>query len=250
MQCPACRRENQEGLPFCIYCGSALTNRPDQVPPPPTSDDLTALDFLLQDLPRLAGSIGVSPQLVHDVALKKETALEYVHQEHLSGTALSTDSAGAQKSAIKYLPFGATRSSAGTLGTDRKFTGQRLDGTGLYFYQAPSLSLKSLALRNAFLTVTRFHNGRMDDPILGRFIQPDPVVPDLANPQSLNRYSYVKNNPLTYTDPDGHWGLAALLGISNPWLLLGYGAAEACYYYCDDVARALQDIHLPNILRS
>ncbi|MSQ41099.1 MAG: hypothetical protein EXR55_05495 [Dehalococcoidia bacterium] len=69
------------------------------------------------------------------VALRKGTAVEYVHQEHLSGTALSTDGTGAQKSANKYLPFGETRSSTGTLGTDRKFTGQRLDGTGLYFYQ-------------------------------------------------------------------------------------------------------------------
>jgi uncharacterized protein RhaS with RHS repeats len=42
------------------------------------------------------------------------------------------------------------------------------------------------------------------DPELGRFIQPDTVIPDLSNPQSYNRYSYVLNNPLRYTDPSGH----------------------------------------------
>jgi hypothetical protein len=41
------------------------------------------------------------------------------------------------------------------------------------------------------------------DPEIGRFIQPDTDIPDLSNPQSYNRYSYVLNNPLRYTDPDG-----------------------------------------------
>jgi len=42
------------------------------------------------------------------------------------------------------------------------------------------------------------------DPELGRFIQPDTIIPDLSNPQSYNRYSYCVNNPLRYTDPTGH----------------------------------------------
>jgi hypothetical protein len=45
---------------------------------------------------------------------------------------------------------------------------------------------------------------RFYDPLVGRFLQPDSIVPDYANPQSLNRYSYVLNNPLRYTDPTGH----------------------------------------------
>jgi hypothetical protein len=35
------------------------------------------------------------------------------------------------------------------------------------------------------------------------FTQPDPFIPDPGNPQDLNRYSYVRNNPLKYTDPTG-----------------------------------------------
>jgi len=47
-------------------------------------------------------------------------------------------------------------------------------------------------------------NGRVYDPALGRFLSPDPVVQFEANLQSYNRYSYVLNNPLSYTDPTGY----------------------------------------------
>jgi RHS repeat-associated protein len=71
---------------------------------------------------------------------------------------------------------------------DKKFTGQRLDGTGLYYY-----------------------NARYYDPIIGRFISPDGTGQNLNEPQTLNRYSYVQNNPLKYTDPTGHFALRSFL---------------------------------------
>jgi len=74
------------------------------------------------------------------------------------------------------------RFSQGILGTDKKFTGQRLDGTGLYYY-----------------------NARYYDPLIGRFISSDTAAPDLMNPQSFNKYSYCFNNPLNRTDPSGEW---------------------------------------------
>lgn len=54
-------------------------------------------------------------------------------------------------------------------------------------------------------------NGRMYDPVLGRFLSPDPLIqaPDFT--QSLNRYSYCLNNPLSLIDPSGYsW-------FSNNW---------------------------------
>jgi Bacterial toxin 44 len=45
---------------------------------------------------------------------------------------------------------------------------------------------------------------RWYDPDLGRFTQPDTIVPGAGNPQSLNRYAYVHNNPLNLLDPSGH----------------------------------------------
>ncbi|MFQ6102534.1 MAG: RHS repeat-associated core domain-containing protein, partial [Anaerolineae bacterium] len=49
-----------------------------------------------------------------------------------------------------------------------------------------------------------FMHARYYDARLGRFISADTVVPGPGNPQDLNRYAYVRNNPLNYTDPSGH----------------------------------------------
>lgn len=47
-------------------------------------------------------------------------------------------------------------------------------------------------------------NGRVYDPVLGRFLSPDPFIQDMTDLQALNRYSYCSNNPLSYTDPSGY----------------------------------------------
>jgi RHS repeat-associated protein len=47
-------------------------------------------------------------------------------------------------------------------------------------------------------------NGRVYDPELGRFMSADPFVQAPYNSQSYNRYSYVFNNPLSFTDPSGY----------------------------------------------
>ena len=58
-------------------------------------------------------------------------------------------------------------------------------------------------------------NGRIYDPKLGRFLQADPVVQLPNYSQNWNRYSYVINNPLAYTDPSGHifFTAAAVVGL-------------------------------------
>ncbi|WP_241507321.1 putative toxin, partial [Aquimarina sediminis] len=58
-----------------------------------------------------------------------------------------------------------------------------------------------------FFEVGLIHmNGRMYDPQLGRFLSPDNYIQNPYNTQNYNRYGYVLNNPLMYTDPSGeHW---------------------------------------------
>ena len=48
-------------------------------------------------------------------------------------------------------------------------------------------------------------NGRLYDPLIGRFLSPDNYVQQPDNSQNFNRYSYCLNNPLKYTDPSGEW---------------------------------------------
>jgi RHS repeat-associated protein len=89
--------------------------------------------------------------------------------------------------------------SGGISQTSLNDTGQYLDTTGLLEEHA-----------------------RYYDPVLGRFISPDTIVPDPGNPQSLNRYAYVDNNPLKYTDPSGHcpWCIPVAIGVLK---LVDYG---------------------------
>jgi RHS repeat-associated protein len=89
------------------------------------------------------------------------------------------------------------------MATDRRFTGQREEtAIGLYDYAHH----------------TTMGPARYYDPVLGRFIQADTIVPEPGNPQSLNRYAYVYNNPLRYTDPSGHYSedeIMEAFGVSS-----------------------------------
>jgi len=48
------------------------------------------------------------------------------------------------------------------------------------------------------------YNARFYSPRLGRFTQPDTLIPGAGDPQNFNRYSYVSNNPMGFADPSGH----------------------------------------------
>ena len=118
-------------------------------------------------------------------------AVYYLHTDHLGSTSLATDENGNEVARQGYYPYSDTRYATGTLPTDRRFTGQRWEAAlGLYDYKA------------------RFY-----DPVLGRFISADTIVPNPGNPQLLNRYSYAGNNPVLYNDPDGHCGPLCIAGL-------------------------------------
>jgi RHS repeat-associated protein len=72
-------------------------------------------------------------------------------------------------------------------------------------------------------------NGRVYDPVIGRFVQSDPLVD--AGIQGLNRYSYVLNNPLSLTDPTGHlsWGEWMRIGIGIAVTAATAGAASGTW---------------------
>jgi RHS repeat-associated protein len=59
--------------------------------------------------------------------------------------------------------------------------------------------------------------GRIYDPTLGRFLQADPFVQAPKNSQNYNRYSYVLNNPMSYTDPSGYFFKALGKFVKKYW---------------------------------
>ena len=117
------------------------------------------------------------------IALRVNGVLSWLATDHLGSTAVTANETGARIAELRYRPWGESRYTFGATPTQRRFTGQTLDNVagGLYFY-----------------------NARYYDPALGRFASADTIVPQPGNPQSLNRYSYVLNNALRYTDPSGH----------------------------------------------
>ena len=114
------------------------------------------------------------------IAMMQGSTVTYLYGDHLGSTsATSTDSVISKQT---YYAYGAVRTTDGTLPTDYTFTGQKIDASdGLMYYGA-----------------------RYYDAAMGRFIQPDSIIPNQYDPQSLNRYAYVRNNPVRYTDPTGH----------------------------------------------
>ncbi|MDC0601904.1 hypothetical protein OAP14_02615 [Aliiglaciecola sp.] len=75
-------------------------------------------------------------------------------------------------------------------------------------------------------------NGRIYDPTLGRFLQADPHIQAPKNSQSYNRYSYVLNNPLSYTDPSGYFFKALGKFVKKHWrTIVAVGLAAVGGYY-------------------
>ncbi len=129
---------------------------------------------------------------------KIPSTLKWTLTDHLGSTNVTANEDGSWNSELRYTAFGETRDIGPSGITPMKFryTGQLQQAEiGLYYYSA-----------------------RWYDPYLNRWAQPDAIIPDPYNPQDWDRYSYVRNNPLKFTDPSGH---AACLDaeckiVSNP----------------------------------
>jgi RHS repeat-associated protein len=136
---------------------------------------------------------------------------EYLTADHLGSTRLVTSSTGAERRCLDYLPFGeqmtqgmGTRGACYASATEPrvKFTGKERDAeTGLDYFLARYYS----AAQGRFTSPDEFQGGIVD-PFTGQQVGAPGPLPyaDITDPQTLNKYAYVRNNPLRYTDPDGH----------------------------------------------
>lgn len=151
----------------------------------------------------LQGSAQTIRRTIAGVALQTITGstatTRYLFHDHLGSLVRIADANGAVQSSHDYRAYGNRRSyasptSAGAASplTPRGYTGhEHLDGLDVIHM-----------------------NGRIYDPTLHRFLQPDPVIQAPMNLQGWNAYTYVFNNPLAYTDPSGMISLRKALGMA------------------------------------
>lgn len=106
----------------------------------------------------------------------------FFHADYLDSTRLVTDSSGAITDRYDYGILGEEQLLSTGSGITNRFTGSYHDDeTGL-----------------------NYMNARYYDANNGHFISPDDIIPNLYDPQSLNRYTYALNDPVTLIDPSGH----------------------------------------------
>lgn len=126
------------------------------------------------------------------VAMRKaDNSVHYYFADQIGSANVVTNATGAMppEQDIEYHPYGEQQVYTDTLGQQYKFTGHEHDPE----------------------TNNDYFGARYYSSAMGRFLTPDwaatPVpIPYavMGNPQTLNLYSYVENNPITGTDPDGH----------------------------------------------
>ena len=152
--------------------------------------------------------------LISDGEVQK---LYYLHRDYLGSIVMLTDEDGNIAERRHFDPWGqpikvedgAGKVLQGLTLLDRGFTGhEHLQTVGLIHM-----------------------NGRLYDPALHRFLQPDNFVQDPFNTQNFNRYGYVLNNPLLYIDPTGEYGEEGLTpnqqrGLGGLLGSLGYTIKE------------------------
>lgn len=118
------------------------------------------------------------------------------HFDHLGSTSLVTNSAGNEEETIEYYPFGETLSSTSQ---DFTYESKELDGTNLQYFEAR-------------------YKGKH------HFTQPDTLLPNIYDPQQLNRYMFERGNPYVYNDYNGHEPVKsqATKGVESSDQILNY----------------------------
>jgi RHS repeat-associated protein len=121
----------------------------------------------------------------------------YVTKDHLGSTGTITDASGNLLVNESFSPFGYRRSGSTWGGSPSTGDMSEIAATTRRgFTSEDNLDNQQ---QNKLVNL----NGRMLLSGYGRMLSPDPYVPDPSNTQSFNRYSYVNNNPLSFTDQSG-----------------------------------------------
>lgn len=140
----------------------------------------------------VAGSaIAVVDTEADSLTVKKET---YLHKNHQSSILAISDMNGAVVERRYYDAFGNIRNNVGV---------STQSYTAWLGYDTPTS--RGFTGHRTLIAAGVIHmGGRVYDALIGRFLSADPHIQSPLNSQSLNRYSYTVNNPLSFVDPSGY----------------------------------------------
>jgi RHS repeat-associated protein len=152
------------------------------------------------------------------------TQTRYYYYDHLGSVTAMSDEAGHVVDSIQagtaaanlgYDPWGARRNPDGRSADPSTFS--QLVGHREYTGHE---AIPDVGLINM--------NGRVYDPVIGRFLSADVGIQDLTDLQSFNLYSYVANNPLRFTDPTGYRRRGSNWAQKAFFIEIGIVGAIAC----------------------
>jgi RHS repeat-associated protein len=153
-------------------------------------NNIGATSQYLQYIDSPVGVVG----LVLDAGTNPSTQHKYIYTDHVGSIVTVTNNSGTVEAEQSFDAWGRRR-DPGSWALLAPTTSPTLPNW-LYRGYTGHEHLDQFGLINM--------NGRMYDPLVGRMLSPDNYVQDPFGTQDYNRYTYAKNNPLTYIDPDGN----------------------------------------------
>src|SRR5437588_5477053 len=136
-----------------------------------------------------AGRVAIYTQTYDQHTFGTTYDTKYCQRDHLGSVDVITDTSGAVLERDSFDAWGFRRTTDWQ--AQRPIGSTSIVNRGFTDHE----ELDSLGLVNM--------NGRIYDPGIGRFLSADPFVQSATQTQNYNRYSYVLNNPLSFTDPSG-----------------------------------------------
>jgi RHS repeat-associated protein len=143
---------------------------------------------------------GSEPVAVYSRTSAAVNTMSYMLEDHQGSISTIASKAGAVDVNESFSAFGTRRNPASWSGAPSAGDLNTIAGLSRQGYTFQTALGQSMGLNHM--------NGRVEDAILGRFLSPDPHIPDPSDAQSYNRYTYVNNNPVTNIDPTGFCGEA------------------------------------------
>ncbi|BAM86886.1 exported hypothetical protein [Bradyrhizobium oligotrophicum S58] len=177
----------------------------------------------------LVGNARVGMRVAQTSGGSTTITTRYFHTDHLGSISAISDQNGLLVERLSYDAWGKRRNADGSDDTTGSITSQTTRG----FTDHEQLSVGGLI----------HMNGRVYDPLLARFTSADTMTESPFSTQGWNRYSYVGNDPLTFTDPSGHCFLGCF------WNAIGKAFSSAWravthFFQTNAIARSILQIAL------